>query len=100
MPKQTEYVRRSVHPSPILNLIKRVGEWIFGWLETPLRRWQQHRIAREPATHEKGGRVVATDRELEFHPRSFEAIALARYNTALDAIGLGVHREQDSGLTR
>jgi hypothetical protein len=58
----------------------------------------QRRIHREPATHEKGGRIVADDRELEFHPHSFEAVALSRYNAALTRLGLGQYAERDSGL--
>jgi hypothetical protein len=100
MPSEAEYVRRSVRPSRVLASIKWIGEFALAWLETPLRRWQQARIAREPATHQRAGRVVANDRELEFHPRSFEAVALARYNAVLERHGLGQYAERDSGLTK
>jgi len=69
-------------------------------LERLLRRWQQRRIAREPVTRERGGRVVADDRELEFHPHSLEVTVLDRYNRALARMDLGRFAEPDSGLTK
>ena len=96
----TEYVRRSVRPSRILSVVRGILEVVLNaWPERLLRAWQQRRIARTPATHEKGGRIIADDRELEFHPRSFETTALARYHEALIHAGLGNYREHDSGLT-
>jgi len=97
---QGQYVRRSVTYSRIFRGVQRLGELVFGWLEFPLRRWQQRRVAAIPATYERGGRVVSNLRELEFHPRSFEAIALSHYNATLVYYGLAGSREQDSGLTR
>lgn len=97
------YVRRGIARSPLLSAVRRIGELVLGTgigtlLEYALRRWQQRRIAREPATHAPGGRVVADTRELEFHPRSFEAVALTRYNALLVRLNLGQYRERDSGL--
>lgn len=99
------YIRRSVRPSPMLAGVRRAIELV---LDTPLgtlterilRAWQQRRIRRDPATHERGGRVVADTRELEFHPRSFEAVALRRYNATLARYGFQRYAEADSGLTR
>ena len=99
VPTSARYVRRSVRPSWFLMLVQRAGEFVLAPLESSLRAWQQRRIARDPATHEPGGRVVADDHELEFHPRSFEAVALARYNAVLEWQGLGEYAESDSGLT-
>lgn len=104
-PDRAEFIRRSVRPSRALGAIRWTAELI---LDTPvgalveriLRTWQQRRIARTPATHERGGRVIADDRELEFHPRSFETVALARYHAAIEHYGMGAYRERDSGLTR
>jgi hypothetical protein len=97
------YVQRSLAPSPVLGAVRRIIELplhtgLGAALEYALRRWQQRRIRREPATYAPGGRVVADTRELEFHPHSFEAVALARYNALLTRINLGQHRERDSGL--
>ena len=86
----SQFVRRQVRPSLVLNTIRTTLEML---LETPIggrcealaRRWQQRRIEREPATHASGGRVVADDRTLEFHPRSFEAVVLARYTRSWPA---------------
>ncbi len=99
------FIGREVRESGILATARKMLEIM---LDTPLgariehaaRWWQQRRIAREPATSAPGGRVVADERELEFHPRSFEAVALARYNTLLTRAGLGSFAEHDSGLTK
>ena len=97
-------MHREVPRSRLLGMVRSVIELplrtVLGdWLERGLRAWQCRRIEREPATHERGGRVVADDREIEFHPRSAERMVIDRYNAAL--AGLGVRRtEPDSGLTR
>ena len=103
VPMDTEFRRRSVAPSRPLAVVRRAMEavldtFIGGILESAVRKWMQRRIAREPATHGKGGRVVADDRELEFHPHSFEAVALSRYNASLTRLGMGQYAEHDSGL--
>lgn len=99
----TTFVRRALSRSGLLNAIRWSGERIlntyFGLIvERLLCRWMRGRIEREPATHLSGGRIVADDREIEFHPRSFEAVALARYNAALTRLGMGQYAEHDSGL--
>jgi hypothetical protein len=104
-PVRAEYARRMLRPSRILGFIRELVELMLwtplGWaLEYGVRTWQQRRIAREPATYAGGGRVVADGRELEFHPRSFEAVALARYNAVLEKFGMDQYAERDSGLTR
>jgi len=100
----SQFVRREVRPSLVLHAFRTTLEILLdtpigGRFESLMRRWQQRRIEREPATHAPGGRVVADDRELEFHPRSFEAVVLARYNALLMRHGLGEFAERDSGLT-
>ena len=100
----SQFVHREVPYSRSLNMIRRgielpLNTILGSWLERGLRHWQQRRIENEPATHERGGRVVADDREIEFHPRSAERGVLERYHAAL--AGMGVRRiEPDSGLTR
>lgn len=98
------YARRTLRPSRVLGLVRICGEAILrtplGWvLERSMSAWQRRRIAREPATYAVGGRVVANEREIEFHPRSFETVALARYNAVLERFGMGQYAERDSGLT-
>ena len=105
LPTSAEFVRRRVTPSRFLMTVQRTLEVILDatlgdTLERGVRRWMQRRIAATPATHEHGGRVSADDQELEFHPRSFEAVALVRYNATLERLGLGRFAESDSGLTR
>lgn len=104
-PSDSSFAWRQLAPSRILGTVRRTLEAVLDTfvgrlIERALRRWMQGRIEREPATHEKGGRVVADDRELEFHPHSFEAVALARYNATLSRLGLGQYAEHDSGLNR
>lgn len=99
----SEFVRRSVSYSRTLSIVRRILEILLDTfagvvLERSLRVWMQRRINREPATHERGGRIVADEHELEFHPHSFETVALARYNATLARWGMGQYAEHDSGL--
>lgn len=101
-PEYPQPIARSVDRSHVLSGIRWMAERVLSTplgtvLEWALRTWQQGRIAREPMTHAKGGRITADLRELEFHPRSAERAVLARYNTALTSLGIPAN-EQDSGL--
>jgi hypothetical protein len=98
------FIRRSVSYSRILGAIRWLGELILtgpvgALCERVVRRWMQGRIRANPQTYARGGRIIADDRELEFHPRSFEATALSRYNAFLARFGMGQYAERDSGLT-
>ncbi len=98
------FVHRSVPRSRVLGVIRWLGEFVlsspFGALvEYVVRRWMQDRIETNPETHTRSGRIVANDRELEFHPHSFEATALGRYNAFLSRWGMSQFAERDSGLT-
>ncbi|HZZ99574.1 MAG TPA: hypothetical protein VFK07_02620 [Candidatus Paceibacterota bacterium] len=102
-PKQ-DLVRRQITESKILGAIARPIEMIFDnklgdWLENLAKSYQQQRIAANPATNAPGGRVVYNDRELEFHPRSFERAVLDAYNSAVRKIEPLAIPEHDSGLT-
>ncbi len=99
----TVFNRRSVKHSSLLHGIRRslelvIGTWIGALIERILRFWMQQRINNDPSTSAMGGRIVATDRELEFHPRSFEGVALRRFNSTLRGLGLGAYAQHDSGL--
>lgn len=105
MPGPLSAVHREVRRPRLLGAVRRAVECILdspvgALLERLLRRWQQTRIAHEPATHASGGRVVADDRELEFHPHSLERAVLDRYNRALAGMGMERFAEPDSGLTK
>lgn len=68
-------------------------EWLlsglFGrWLEARLRQIQKKRIEADPRSFDPGGRVVADDAQLEFHPASPEVGVLAAYHERLKALGL------------
>lgn len=97
------YACHSINSSAMLNGLRRAMEllldtYIGTILERVLRFWQQRRIRLESATYERGGRVIADEYEIEFHPRSFEVAAINGYNSVLDRYGLGAYAEHDSGL--
>lgn len=100
-----EFVLRKVSYNPLLSLIGRVGEFILNsslgdGFENWAKKYQQKRIKDNPVTYESGGRVVFNDHELEFHPHSFEAFAIDKYNKKLKQLGIIPHiEEKDSGLT-
>ncbi len=99
-----EFVLRTVSSSPFLLAIARIGEFILDSpvgdvMEDWVKKYQQKRIKNNPATYESGGRVVFNDNELEFHPRSFEAFAIDKYNKGLRRFGIIPYiEEKDSGL--
>jgi len=98
------FVRRSVKPSIALRSIAVLGEFFLNnklgdLLENVLKKYQHWRIRANPVTYEKGGRIIFDDGELEFHPHSFEAKAIDRYNRALRDLGIiPLQEEKDSGL--
>jgi hypothetical protein len=105
MPVGDDWTVRSVRRSVLADALKGLAELVLGspvgWpVEYILKAWQRRRIMRNPVTYEKGGRIIADDKEIEFHPRSFEATLLNRYNDALGLHGLGGFGETDSGLVR
>ena len=97
-------VRHSIAPTRFLQSVARFGEWLLNnkagdLTEKLLKRWQQRRIRKNPLTHASGGRIVFTDAQLEFHPRSFEVAVIAGYNERLQKLGIvPILSEQDSGL--
>ena len=95
---------RDVRPSKIMIALAKIGEYglnnFFGdFLEKLLKSFQQRRIKNNPATYESGGRIIFNDKELEFHPRSFERIVIENYNKGLKKFGILGIEEKDSGLT-
>lgn len=100
-----QFIRRSVKQSIVLRSVAVLAEFIFNnrfgdWLESVLKNYQHNRIRSNPTTYEKRGRIIFTDNELEFHPYSFEGLAIRRYNIALKNLGImPVEEERDSGLT-
>lgn len=78
-----------------LILNSKIGDWI----ETVFKNYQQKRIRENPATYQSSGRIIFTSQELEFHPRSFEAHAITRYNQTLKRFNIPqLSDEKDSGL--
>ena len=102
---QKYFVRRSIKPDKIFLFFAKLIELIlssrFGdFIERGLRYFQQKMIRENPVTYRSGGRVVFTDDELEFHPRSFENTVLEKYKAGLKKLGIiSYMEEKDSGLT-
>lgn len=94
-----------VSPDRFLLIIAKIGEFVLNsrlgdLVENWAKKYQQKRIKENPATYEPRGRVVFNDNELEFHPRSFEALAIDKYNQNLKKFGItSFAEEKDSGLT-
>lgn len=99
------FAGRSAKPSGIFLILAEISEFIIDFfpgdvLERVFRYFQQKRIKNDPVIHELGGRVVFTDQELEFHPRSFESIVIEKYRNNLKRFGIVPYiNEKDSGLT-
>ncbi len=106
VPIHRAYVRKTVATSPFLSKVRMIEEWCLngalgGVLEWTLRNWQQRRIFANPATRAPGGRVIANDRQLEFHPHSAEKAILEEYNAFTKQSGaFWNYHEADSGLSR
>ena len=95
---------RNIKPNKLMFGLAKGGEALlnnfFGdILEKMLMAFQQKRIKNNPATYESGGRIIFTDKELEFHPRSFERVVIYNYNNGLKKFGVLGIKEKDSGLT-
>lgn len=99
-----EFVLRNVAYNFVLAGVGRIGELILDsfWgdkIEDWSKKYQQKRIKNNPATYESGGRVIFSDNALEFHPRSFESLAVTKYNQGLKQFGIiSDTEEKDSGL--
>lgn len=69
-------------------------------VEFILKKFQAHRIRKDPLTYQAGGRVIFNNQQLEFHPDSPEKETLEKYNQEMEALGLAeLAHERDSGLT-
>ena len=95
---------RTINERKIFVSIKRIKESIlsngFGDLiEKILKSIQLNKIKKNKETYELGGRVVATDKQLEFHPRSAEAKIIRQFNEKTKKLGLTEFiNQKDSGL--
>ncbi|MEK7514820.1 MAG: hypothetical protein AAB608_00355 [Patescibacteria group bacterium] len=88
--------QRVVRVSRLSVWVKRFFELALFFAEPFAQRIQVGRIARGVATVGRG-RIQATHRVLEFHPRSQEGAILKRYEAFCDSAGIVV-RAPDSGL--
>ncbi len=104
VPRQHLGSWKTVRRPPGSTAAQHFFEWllsgIFGnWLETRLKQIQKRRIEADPRSFDPGGRVVATDDELEFHPASPESAVIAAYHERLGRLGLShLVRSGDSSL--
>ena len=102
---QKDFVRRSVKSILLFIFIVKAGEFLLNSsvgniLELILKKYQQNRIRENPLTIETGGRVIYTDKELEFHPHSSEKYIIDKYNKKIISLGIVPYiPEKDSGLT-
>lgn len=68
-------------------------------LEKLLKKVQLAKISRDPRTGEAGGRVIASDKCLAFHPSSPEPVVIAGFNKRMKELGFPeLGNEKDSGL--
>lgn len=101
---QYEFVRLSAKVNIFFHFVSYCGEVILNtflgkWLESKLRKIQQDRIRKDPKTYESGGRIIFNEKELEFHPHSFEKVVLEKYKSGLRRLGIASFiDEKDSGL--
>jgi predicted nucleotidyltransferase len=86
-------------------ILQRFFEAIFELLggfmvEKLLKILQIRRIKKDPLTYKRGGRVVANNMQIEFHPDSPELKTIHFYNKNLARLNLfSFKREQNSGLS-
>lgn len=95
---------RTVHTSRMSNIVQKIQEVLLlgvvgGQLEKFTRLIQSRKIKKHPLTNKSGGRIIANEHELEFHPDSKEKQVLEAYNYVLSTLGVDRLRvERDSGL--
>lgn len=100
-----EYLRRSIKKNHFFIAIARILEFILNskigdLFEYLAKKYQHNRIKNNPVTYSGGGRIVFNDRELEFHPNSFEKFLIEKYNQSLKKFGIvAPFEEHDSGLS-
>ena len=94
--------QRKIKPSSFLRFFVRIKEIILNTflgaiLEKLLGFFQKYHIKHHPLKDKKGGRIIADNSQLEFHPASPEAGILDNYNRKMIGLGFKVF-EKDSGL--
>jgi len=94
--------QRKIKTNSFLTGIAKIKEFILNSflgtiLEKLLGFFQKKHIKNHPLRNQKGGRVMADDNQLEFHPDSPEAKIIDKYNQSMLILGFQV-KEGDSGL--
>ena len=94
---------RTIKQSKIADYLQKAVEWLLQpggrCLEAFSRYIQLRKIKKHPLTGKKGGRIVASSHELEFHPESKELRVLQSYNELLKTLEIDrLVVERDSGL--
>ena len=96
--------QKFIKSNKILKSLAKFGEFLLDGkignrIEKFLKNIQLNHIERHPLRRKKGGRIVADDFQLEFHPDSPEKEILEKYNEKISALGFPEFgREKDSGL--
>lgn len=97
--------QRFIESSQFLKFFGKFGESLLdggagNQLEKFFRKIQLDHIEKHPLRHKKGGRIVADDLQLEFHPDSPEKEILEKYNKKMIQLGFPeLGQEKDSGLS-
>lgn len=97
--------QKFIKPNLILKTFAKFGEILLNGgigdkAEKIFKKIQLKHINRHPLRHKKGGRIVADDFQLEFHPDSPEKEILEQYNKKMIQLGFSeLGQEKDSGLS-
>ncbi len=95
---------REIKKNKIFILKAKILEFLFDnffgdWLEEKIGRMQKKRIEKDYRWQKEGGRIVAEERQLEFHPDSPEREILRAFNEKMQKFSLlEFIPQKDSGL--
>lgn len=97
---------RSIKGNSVLSHISKIFEFILSggagdFLEKKFSEFQSARIKNDPLYKKPGGRIMISDKQLEFHPDSHEKFVIPEFNLRMEKLGLSEFTGQkDSGLNR
>jgi len=103
---QKDFTRRNINTPRFFKFLAKIGEFILDvslgdWFEELSKHRQQKLIRNNPITYRSGGRITFNNKELEFHPHSFEKVVVEEYGKGIRRVGVVPYvEERDSGLSR
>ncbi len=78
-----------------------LNDKIGNFFEKKLAKYERARIEKDPLKEKPGGRIVANDTQLEFHPNSPEVRIIQGFNARMKKLGfLELACQKDSGLVK